>query len=184
MLAKADSADVQEQVKLSGLRGRGGAGFPTAQKWSFLPPDSFPRYLVVNADEGEPSTFKDRMLLELDPHQLVEGVVIAAYAIQCNLAFIYVRGEFALGNDRLVRGLDDAQGNRLPRHRHRGDRRVAGRVRRDGDPRPERRAVPVVGDRRRHDDPEPTDLINQRLVLGNQVVFGSVNANPRHFKRA
>ena len=86
VLAKGDAADVQEQVKLSGLRGRGGAGFPTAQKWSFLPPDSFPRYLVVNADEGEPSTFKDRMLLELDPHQLVEGVVIASYAVQCNVA--------------------------------------------------------------------------------------------------
>ena len=72
---------IVEQVKESGLRGRGGAGFPTAQKWSFLPPDSFPRYLVVNADEGEPSTFKDRMLIELDPHQLVEGIAIASYAV-------------------------------------------------------------------------------------------------------
>src|SRR5947208_3568887 len=109
VLAKADAADVQEQVKLSGLRGRGGAGFPTAQKWSFLPPDSFPRYLVVNADEGEPSTFKDRMLLELDPHQLVEGVVISSYSVQCNLAFIYIRGEFALGHERLMRAIDDAR---------------------------------------------------------------------------
>ena len=64
----------------------------------------FPRYLVVNADEGEPSTFKDRMLVERDPHQLIEGIVIAAYAIRCNLAFLYVRGEFALGYDRLVAG--------------------------------------------------------------------------------
>jgi NADH-quinone oxidoreductase subunit F len=109
VLAKGDAADVQEQVKLSGLRGRGGAGFPTAQKWSFLPPDSFPRYLVVNADEGEPSTFKDRMLLELDPHQLVEGIVIASYAVKCNVAFVYVRGEFALGYERLTRAIDDAR---------------------------------------------------------------------------
>src|SRR5947208_6037479 len=111
VLAKADAADVQEQVKLSGLRGRGGAGFPTAQKWSFLPPDSFPRYLVVNADEGEPSTFKDRMLLERDPHQLLEGIVIASYAVQCNVAYVYIRGEFALGYERLTRAIEDARAN-------------------------------------------------------------------------
>jgi NADH-quinone oxidoreductase subunit F len=96
-------------VKGSGLRGRGGAGFPTAQKWSFLPPDSFPRYLVVNADEGEPSTFKDRMLLERDPHQLLEGIAIAAYAISCNLAFVYIRGEMALGYERLMQAIADAK---------------------------------------------------------------------------
>jgi NADH-quinone oxidoreductase subunit F len=111
VLKANDAADVQEQVKLSGLRGRGGAGFPTAQKWSFLPADSFPRYLVVNCDEGEPSTFKDRMLLERDPHQLIEGIAIAAFAIQCNLAFIYVRGEFALGYDRLMQAIADARAN-------------------------------------------------------------------------
>ncbi|MBV8950197.1 MAG: NADH-quinone oxidoreductase subunit NuoF [Actinobacteria bacterium] len=99
----------QEQVKASGLRGRGGAGFPTATKWSFLPKGMYPRYLVVNADEGEPSTFKDRMLIERDPHQLIEGIVIAAFAIECNLAFVYVRGEFALGYDRLLRAIDDAR---------------------------------------------------------------------------
>lgn len=99
----------QEQVKASGLRGRGGAGFPTATKWSFLPKGVHPRYLVVNADEGEPSTFKDRMLLERDPHQLIEGIAIAAFAIECNLAFIYVRGEFALGYDRLRLAVDDAR---------------------------------------------------------------------------
>jgi NADH-quinone oxidoreductase subunit F len=109
VLRTGDPAAIQEQVKLSGLRGRGGAGFPTAQKWSFLPPNSFPRYLVVNADEGEPSTFKDRMLVERDPHQLIEGIVIAAYAIQCNLAFIYLRGEFALGYDRLLQAIADAR---------------------------------------------------------------------------
>ena len=118
VLAKGDAADVQEQVKLSGLRGRGGAGFPTAQKWSFLPPDSFPRYLVVNADEGEPSTFKDRMLIERDPHQLVEGIAISSYAVQCNLAFVYLRGEFALGYERLTQAIADARGQGLPRHQH------------------------------------------------------------------
>jgi NADH-quinone oxidoreductase subunit F len=109
VLRKGDRADVQEQVKLSGLRGRGGAGFPTAQKWSFLPAGSYPRYLVVNADEGEPSTFKDRMLIEQDPHQLVEGIAIAAYAIECNLAFVYLRGEFALGYERLTQAIDEAR---------------------------------------------------------------------------
>ncbi len=99
----------QEQVKASGLRGRGGAGFPTATKWSFLPKGVYPRYLVVNADEGEPSTFKDRMLIERDPHQLLEGIAIAAYAIECNLAFVYVRGEFALGYDRIRQAVEDAR---------------------------------------------------------------------------
>jgi NADH-quinone oxidoreductase subunit F len=98
----------EEQVKASGLRGRGGAGFGTGQKWAFLPKDVFPRYLTVNADEGEPSTFKDHMLIERDPHQLVEGTVIAAYAIECHVAFIYVRGEFALGYERLAQAVADA----------------------------------------------------------------------------
>jgi NADH-quinone oxidoreductase subunit F len=109
VLARGDAEAVQAQLKPSGLRGRGGAGFPTAQKWSFLPPNSFPRYLVVNADEGEPSTFKDRMLIERDPHQLIEGIAISAYAIQCNLAFVYVRGEFALGYERLLQAIADAR---------------------------------------------------------------------------
>jgi NADH-quinone oxidoreductase subunit F len=100
---------IQEHVKASGLRGRGGAGFPTGQKWSFLAPNSFPRYLVVNADEGEPSTFKDRMLVERDPHGLIEGIAISAYAVQCNQAFVYLRGEFALGYDRLTRAIADAR---------------------------------------------------------------------------
>ena len=101
---RATRPTIQEQVKESGLRGRGGANFSTGQKWSFLPAGVFPRYLVVNGDEGEPSTFKDRMLVERDPHQLIEGIVISAYAISCNHAFIYVRGEFALGYDRLDAG--------------------------------------------------------------------------------
>jgi NADH-quinone oxidoreductase subunit F len=109
VLADGDPAAIQQQVSTSGLRGRGGANFATGQKWSFLPAGVTPRYLVVNADEGEPSTFKDRMLLERDPHQLVEGIVIAAYAIECHLAFVYVRGEFALGHDRLVQAIADAR---------------------------------------------------------------------------
>ena len=86
--------DIITEVTTSGLRGRGGAGFGTGQKWSFLPKDVFPRYLAVNGDEGEPSTFKDHMLVERDPHQLIEGVIITSYAIQCHHAFIYLRGEF------------------------------------------------------------------------------------------
>src|SRR5664279_2785056 len=109
VLAKGDAADVQEQVKTSGLRGRGGANFSTGQKWSFLPGDLFPRYLVVNGDEGEPSTFKDRMLVERDPHQLVEGIAIAAFSLQCNLAFVYLRGEFALGYERLTEAVAAAK---------------------------------------------------------------------------
>jgi NADH-quinone oxidoreductase subunit F len=101
-------AELVQLVVDSGLRGKGGAGFSTGQKWSFLPKDVFPRYLAVNADEGEPATFKDHMLLEGDPHQLIEGIVIAAYAIQAHHAFIYMRGEFALAADRVRQALADA----------------------------------------------------------------------------
>ena len=81
-------------VKDSGLRGRGGAGFPTGMKWSFIPQnDGKPHYVVVNADEGEPGTCKDAPLMMADPHSLIEGIVIAAFAVRCNLAFIYLRGE-------------------------------------------------------------------------------------------
>ncbi len=83
-----------DEVKASGLRGRGGAGFPTGMKWGFLPKDIFPRYLCVNADESEPGCFKDRALIDENPHQLIEGLVIAAYALQVNTAFIYIRGEY------------------------------------------------------------------------------------------
>jgi len=89
---------VTEEVKKSGLRGRGGAGFPTGQKWSFVPKNTGkPTYLCCNADESEPGTFKDRVIIEKDPHQLIEGVAIAAYAIRCEQAFIYIRGEFYYG---------------------------------------------------------------------------------------
>ncbi|MDQ3952727.1 MAG: NADH-quinone oxidoreductase subunit NuoF [Actinomycetota bacterium] len=97
-----------ELVKASGLRGRGGAGFPTGVKWSFVPKDVFPKYVVVNHDEGEPGTFKDRELAELDPHQLLEGIIVAAWATQAEKAFIYCRGEFALGARRMDRALNEA----------------------------------------------------------------------------
>jgi NADH-quinone oxidoreductase subunit F len=95
-------------VQDSGLRGKGGAGFGTGQKWSFLPKDVYPRYLAINGDEGEPCTFKDHMLVERDPHQIIEGVILTAYAIQAHHAFIYLRGEFALGAERLGQALADA----------------------------------------------------------------------------
>ena len=86
--------EVVEEVKASGLRGRGGAGFPTGLKWAFIDPKHFPHYVVANADESEPGTFKDREILEGNPFQFLEGVAIAAYAVQANAAYIYLRGEF------------------------------------------------------------------------------------------
>src|SRR6478609_7963588 len=89
-----DQDDVITQVKDSGLRGRGGAGFPTGMKWGFIPQgDGKPHYLVVNADESEPGTCKDIPLMMANPHSLVEGIIITSYAIRANHAFIYVRGE-------------------------------------------------------------------------------------------
>ena len=88
-----------EEVKKSGLRGRGGAGFPTGVKWGFVPKDTKgkPVYLLCNADESEPGTFKDRLLMEEDPHQVIEGIILSAYALKCRDAYIYIRGEFYLG---------------------------------------------------------------------------------------
>ncbi len=85
---------VIDEVKASGLRGRGGAGFPTGLKWSFLTKDSFPRYVTANSDESEPGTFKDREIMEENPHQFLEGVMICCYAAQANVAYNYMRGEF------------------------------------------------------------------------------------------
>ena len=99
---------VAAAVDASNIRGRGGANFPTGVKWGFLPP-VYPRYLVVNGDEGEPGTFKDRQLLERDPHQLVEGVALASYALGVNHAFIYIRGEYAKAARRVERALAEAQ---------------------------------------------------------------------------
>src|SRR5512135_3156027 len=89
-------AEVQQVVKDSNLRGRGGAGFPTGQKWSFVPmgPDApHPKYLIANADEMEPGAFKDRLLLEGDPHQLIEVMIISAYAIEAEIGYVFIRGE-------------------------------------------------------------------------------------------
>ncbi|MFN8792269.1 MAG: NADH-quinone oxidoreductase subunit NuoF [Bdellovibrionales bacterium] len=86
--------EIIEEVKKSGLRGRGGAGFATGMKWSFLPKNGEPRYLLCNADEGEPGTFKDRMMMERAPHQLIEGMIISAYAIGAKKSYIYIRGEY------------------------------------------------------------------------------------------
>lgn len=88
-------ADLVELVKQAGLRGRGGAGFATGMKWGFIPKDpSLPKYLVCNCDESEPGTFKDRLLVEKDPHQLIEGMILSSYAIGSNVAFLYCRGEY------------------------------------------------------------------------------------------
>ncbi len=104
-------AEVIDLVTRSKLRGRGGAGFSTGLKWSLVPPREAappPRYLVVNADEMEPGTFKDRLLLEGDPHQMIEAVIIAAYAIQADTAYIFLRGEYHLAARRLRRAIDEA----------------------------------------------------------------------------
>jgi NADH-quinone oxidoreductase subunit F len=99
--------DVHEEVKTASLLGRGGAGFPAGQKWSMLRPAK-PVYLVVNGDESEPATFKDHMLIEQDPHQIIEGTLITAYAVGAERAFIYIRGEFALGLERITQALNEA----------------------------------------------------------------------------
>jgi NADH-quinone oxidoreductase subunit F len=102
-------ADLVQMVKDSGLRGRGGAGFPTGMKWGFLAKGTGkPTYLVVNADEAEPGTFKDMELLERDPHALVEGTIVSAYAIGCRTAFIYLRGECGFPGRRLQAAIDQA----------------------------------------------------------------------------
>lgn len=99
-----------EVVKQSGLRGRGGAGFFTGMKWGFVPKDTkAPKYLVCNADESEPGTFKDRLLIERDPHQLIEGIILSSYAIGAKLAFIYCRGEFYEGFSRLTNAVNEAK---------------------------------------------------------------------------
>ena len=106
-LAKPPTA-VGDEVKSASLLGRGGAGFPAGTKWGFCPPGVWPRYLVVNGDESEPGTYKDRLLMEKDPHQLIEGVLIACYAIGAAQAFLYVRGEMALAQERIAQALNDA----------------------------------------------------------------------------
>jgi NADH-quinone oxidoreductase subunit F len=104
-------AQVIDVVKASNLRGRGGAGFPTGQKWAFMPTTADaprPKYLVCNADEMEPGTFKDRLLMEGMPHQLVEGMIIAAYAMQADVAYIFLRWAYKLAEERLARAIAEA----------------------------------------------------------------------------
>ena len=101
-------ADVHEEVKTASLLGRGGAGFPAGVKWGFCPPGVWPRYLVVNGDESEPGTYKDRLLMERDPHQLIEGCLIASYALGLSQCFLYVRGEMAHAQERVASALNEA----------------------------------------------------------------------------
>lgn len=132
LMAKG-SAWIIDEVKASGLRGRGGAGFPTGLKWSFMPKDTGkPHYLVVNADESEPGTCKDREILRNEPHKLIEGCVFAALAMQANTAYIYIRGEFYNEASSVQQAIEEAyadgligenacgSGYRVDVHLHRG----------------------------------------------------------------
>jgi NADH-quinone oxidoreductase subunit F len=108
-LKKMSPQEIVEEVQKSGLRGRGGAGFPTGMKWSFLAkPEGVPRYLLCNADESEPGTFKDRYLMEKIPHLLVEGMIVSSYALGANTSYIYIRGEYMWVLDILERAIAEA----------------------------------------------------------------------------
>lgn len=107
---KMTTDEILEEVKTSGLRGRGGAGFPTGMKWSFLAkPEGVPRHLVVNADESEPGTFKDRYLMEFLPHLLIEGMLIASFCLGSNVSYIYIRGEYSWIPDILEEAIEEAR---------------------------------------------------------------------------
>ena len=109
VLTSMTPEQVIDEVSKANLRGLGGAGFPAGKKWSFIPKETTkPKYLVVNADEGEPGTFKDRYIMERDPHALLEGMIIAAYAIDSHKAYVYIRGEYFWSADRLQRAIDEA----------------------------------------------------------------------------
>ncbi|MBV8813100.1 MAG: NADH-quinone oxidoreductase subunit NuoF [Verrucomicrobia bacterium] len=104
--------EIVSEVKASGLRGRGGAGFPCGAKWGFIRPgETKPIYLICNADESEPGTFKDRYIIHQDPHQLLEGMIISCFAVNARLAYIYIRGEFPLGAKILERAIEEAKGH-------------------------------------------------------------------------
>ena len=108
-LTKYSPEELVEMVKRSGLRGRGGAGFPAGVKWGFMPKDpNIQKIVAVNTDEGEPGTFKDRQIVECDPHQVIEGVIIASYAVGARRAYVYIRGEFFLGVKRWIKAIADA----------------------------------------------------------------------------
>lgn len=102
------SGDVHEEVRSATVLGRGGAGFPAGTKWGLTPQEVWPRYLVVNGDESEPGTYKDRLLMERDPHQLIEGCLIACYAAGLSQCFLYIRGEMALAQERMATALNEA----------------------------------------------------------------------------
>ncbi len=107
-LSEYDPPGLIDLVKRSKLRGRGGAGFPAGVKWGYMPKGDVTKYVCVNTDEGEPGTFKDRELVEKDPHQIIEGAIIAAYAVGAARAFVYIRGEFFLGVKRWIKAIADA----------------------------------------------------------------------------
>ena len=102
------AAEVHEEVRSATILGRGGAGFPAGAKWGLTPAEVWPRYLVVNGDESEPGTYKDRLLMERDPHQLIEGCLIACYAAGLSQCFLYIRGEMALAQERVATALNEA----------------------------------------------------------------------------
>ena len=109
VLTSSTSEEVVQAVTASNLRGLGGAGFPTGKKWSFLPKNNpKPVYLVINADEGEPGTCKDRYILEKDPHQMIEGIIISAFAIHSHKAYVYIRGEYVRPFENLQAAVDEA----------------------------------------------------------------------------
>ena len=114
MIEKGHEAIIEE-VKASGLRGRGGAGFPTGLKWSFMPTksDGRPSYLVVNADESEPGTCKDRDIMRHDPQLLIEGAFLAAFAMRAHVCYIYIRGEFIREREILQAAIDEAYDAKL-----------------------------------------------------------------------
>ncbi|HCB01196.1 MAG TPA: NADH-quinone oxidoreductase subunit NuoF [Anaerolineae bacterium] len=110
-VTKMQPSQVTDEVKNSGLRGRGGAGFPTGMKWSFIDKNKWPHYVVANADESEPGTFKDRELMEMNPFQFLEGLAIASYAVGANVAYVYLRGEFwdiAEAMDKQIAEMEEA----------------------------------------------------------------------------
>jgi NADH-quinone oxidoreductase subunit F len=107
-LKQKSPADIVTMVRDAGLRGRGGAGFPTGVKWGFLPKGVYPRYLLCNCDESEPGTFNNHQIIDRNPHQLVEGIIISSYAIECHTAYIYARGEFATASRTLEHAVAQA----------------------------------------------------------------------------
>jgi len=114
LVQKGSSSQVIKEIKKSGLRGCGGAGFPTGNKWEFVAQAAgSQKYVVCNADEGEPGTFKDRIVLEQDPHLLIEGMAIAGFAVGAEIGYIYIRGEFTLAWQRLRQALDEAYANNI-----------------------------------------------------------------------